>query len=144
MKHKYWLFFKFNGWVLLICGVLLLLFSIIKRIPELSYLGLSSIYSGSVLFIIDYVIQIQFESRNFLKQLTIQSSSPTFSNSNQNNQVNENNSTNNYKKQESIWKMEIFKFPEIRKGIDFGAWFVGVFILIAIVVIILRQIRFAS
>ena len=144
MKHKYWLFFKFNGWVLLICGVLLLLFSIIKRIPELSYLGLSSIYSGSVLFIIDYVIQIQFESRNFLKQLTIQSSSPTFSNSNQNNQVNENNSTNNYKKQESIWKMEIFKFPEIRKGIDFGAWFVGVFILFSIVVIILRQIRFAS
>ena len=138
MKHKYWLFFKFNGWVLLICGVLLLLFSIIKRIPELSYLGLSSIYSGSVLFIIDYVIQIQFESRNFLKQLTIQSSNPTFSNSNQNNQVNENNSTNNYKKQESIWKMEI------GKGIDFGAWFVGVFILISIVVIILRQTRLIS
>lgn len=57
-----------------------------------------------------------------------------------NRQVVENDFGSNYKNRESIWKIEIFKFPEIRKDIDFEAWFV-VFILIAIVVILLRQIR---
>lgn len=147
MKHKYWLFFKFNGWLLLICGVVLILLSISKSLPELFYFGLSSIYSGTILFVIDYVIQIQFESRNFLKQLTIQSSSPTFSNSNQKNQVIDNNDNNDNKKRESIWKMEIGKRIDLGAWfvrVDFGAWFVGVFILIAIFAILLRQTRLIS
>jgi hypothetical protein len=69
MKHKYWLFFKFNGWLLVISGVVLILLSISKSLPELFYFGLSSIYSGSVLFIIDYVIQIVFEGVNNLKDI---------------------------------------------------------------------------
>jgi hypothetical protein len=123
------------------------LLSIFKSIPELSYFGLSSIYSGTILFVIDYVIQIQFESRNFLKQLTIQSSSPTFSNSNQKNQVIDNNDNNDNKKRESIWKMEIGKRIDLGAWfvrVDFGAWFVGVFILIAIFAILLRQTRLIS
>ena len=138
MKHKYWLFLKFNGWLLVILGALLILLSIFKSTLELSYFGLSSIYSGIFLFIVDYVIQIQFESRNFLKGFTIQSSGPTFSNSNQNNQVNENNFNNDNKKRESIWKMEI------GKGVDFGAWFVGVFMLITTIIILFKQIKLRS
>ena len=69
MKHKYWFFLKFNGWLLIIFGVVLILVSISKSISELFYFGLSSIYSGSILFIIDYVIQIVFEGVNNLKDI---------------------------------------------------------------------------
>jgi hypothetical protein len=130
MRQKYWLFFKLNGWMLIICGLLLIIVSIFRQISNLSYIGVSSIYSGTVLFIIDYVIQIQFESRNYLKQLTIQSSSANNSTQNQTNQSTENNYKIKNKERESILKMEI------GKGMDFGAWFVAVFILIVVIVLI--------
>jgi hypothetical protein len=130
MRQKYWLFFKLNGWMLIICGLLLIIVSIFRQISNLSYIGVSSIYSGTVLFIIDYVIQIQFESRNYLKQLTIQSSSANNSTQNQTNQSTENNYKIKNKERESILKMEI------GKGMDFGAWFVAVFILIVAIVLI--------
>ncbi len=130
MRQKYWLFFKLNGWMLIICGLLLIIVSIFRQISNLSYIGVSSIYSGTVLFIIDYVIQIQFESSNYLKQLTIQSSSANNSTQNQTNQSTENNYKIKNKERESILKMEI------GKGMDFGAWFVAVFILIVAIVLI--------
>ena len=116
--------------MLIICGLLLIIVSIFRQISNLSYIGVSSIYSGTVLFIIDYVIQIQFESRNYLKQLTIQSSSANNSTQNQTNQSTENNYKIKNKERESILKMEI------GKGMDFGAWFVAVFILIVAIVLI--------
>ena len=68
MKHKFSFFLKFNAWIWFVVGGLLVILSFTKSV-ELSPFAISSFYFGVIILVIDYVIQLIFDSKIYLKNI---------------------------------------------------------------------------
>lgn len=130
MKHKFSLFFKINAWLFILTGLVFVVLSFQNKISTNSSLAVSAFYCAATFFIIDYVIQMLFDCRNFLKQLASQTGSYNNVKSNSERNVVIDKTTCDDQKSESIWKMNI------GNGSWFILYFIAFLILLAIILII--------
>ncbi len=133
MKHKFSIFFKINAWLCILTGLVLIVLSLQNNTSTNSSLAVSAFYCAATLFIIDYVIQILFDCRNYLRQLTNQSGINNNSKHDIYRQDFSKEPDNRIEFRESIWK------KRIGDGVDWGTWFVAIVILLAIILIAIKK-----